>query len=326
MLWALVSRHNASCFFKLHDGLSMLTTKYRSCLIAVTSKGELLHMLRYFDTYLRFACMWKVDHCWAWPYMAVDPPAATGNYTVSGGALGWALSPARVSSLLHHRWHQDPEGNLVDRARVRVIAVKGPLSAAYFHDSYFQLGGCDDPPQWQSACECLYSHAACCLWQDVLQWNRATSVESKRWTGRRLASWVRFIQSFWQTELGRLLGSTGTATCMRTTHLDLQCLCFNRRALWAVTQVPVDHLMFNLTITNIPWDMVLHKWKERVQTLMRLVGVKPLSLIFFGQPRLFTFMCPCLLNGGSEGFSLGTRGGRKHSRRPNASTLRITPY
>ena len=163
MLWALVSRHNASCFFKLHDGLSMLTTKYRSCLIAVTSKGELLHMLRYFDTYLRFACMWKVDHCWAWPYMAVDPPAATGNYTVSGGALGWALSPARVSSLLHHRWHQDPEGNLVDRARVRVIAVKGPLSAAYFHDSYFQLGGCDDPPQWQSACECLYSHAACCL-------------------------------------------------------------------------------------------------------------------------------------------------------------------
>lgn len=88
MLWALVSRHNASCFFKLHDGLSMLTTKYRSCLIAVTSKGELLHMLRYFDTYLRFACMWKVDHCWAWPYMAVDPPAATGNYTILGGALG----------------------------------------------------------------------------------------------------------------------------------------------------------------------------------------------------------------------------------------------
>lgn len=92
-----------------------------------------------------------------------------------------------------------------------------------------------------------------------------------------------------------------------------------------MTQVPVDHLMFNLTITNIPWHMVLHKWKERVQTLMRLAGVKPLSLIFFGQPRLFTFMCPCLLNRGSEGFSLGTRGGRKHSRRPNASTLRITP-
>ena len=79
-----------------------------------------------------------------------------------------------------------------------------------------------------------------------------------------------------------------------------------------MTQVPVDHLMFNLTITNIPWHMVLHKL--RVQTLMRLAGVN----------RLFTFMCSCLLNSGSEGFSLGTRG-RKHSRPPNASTLRITP-
>lgn len=169
---------------------------------------------------------------------------------------------------------------------------------------------------------------ACCLWQDVLQWNRATSVESKRWTGRRLASWVRFIQSFWQTELGRILGSTGTATCIRTTHLDLHCLCFNRRALWAVTQVPADHLMFNC----LTWQSqtFLGTWycTNGRKGYKHSWGLREWNTLgnFLRAAQTFHFMCPCLLNGGSEGFSLGTRGGRKHSRRPNASTLRITHY
>ena len=92
-----------SCFFKLHYALSMLTISNRNCLIAVTSKGEfILHTLRYFDTYLQLLACGKSTsalHGRMWQWTRLQQLGTT----VSGSPLGWALSPAHVSSLLHHR-------------------------------------------------------------------------------------------------------------------------------------------------------------------------------------------------------------------------------